>query len=153
MARLLFTARPLFGSRAIRAVTWSDWSHVQAFKDDETLIGADWALRREDRCVKEQPFAERLALASKAAVMHVPVPYESTALQFLVDQLGKPYDTPGMLGLGLHRDWQEDDAWWCSELAGAYIEAGGRQLFRAGTMRRVDPEDLWRLPFPVEVLK
>ena len=31
-------------------------------------------------------------------------------------QIGKPYDKTGALGLGLHRDWQEDDAWWCSEL-------------------------------------
>lgn len=148
MAKLLFTRRPVIGSTLIRAATWSDWSHVQAFKNDTTLIGADWP-----NGVVEQTLDARLAMASKAAIMTIPVPDEEVAMRFLLAQLGKPYDTEGMLGLAIHRDWQEDDAWWCSELGAAYIHAGGRQLFRDGVLRRVVPQHLWMLPFAVEVLK
>lgn len=148
MARLLFTRRAVIGSTLIRAATWSDWSHVQSFKDDATLIGAGWP-----EGVAEEPFEARMTIASKAAVMTIPLPDEDAGMRFLMEQMGKPYDTAGMLGLGLHRDWQSDDAWWCSELGAAYVQAGGRQLFRDSSLRRVTPQHLWMLPFDVQVLK
>ena len=40
-----------------------------------------------------------------------------------------------VLGFVLWRDWSDDDRWYCSELAGAYLLAGGATL--AGRHRRL----------------
>lgn len=146
--RLLFTRRAMIGSLLIRTATWSDWSHVQVFKDDNTLIGASWP-----HGVVTEILADRLALASKASVMIIPTSDEPSALAFLEAQLGQPYDTVGMLGLAIHRDWQEANAWWCSELVAAVVQAGGTKLFRDGVIKRITPQDLWKLPYDVTQIK
>jgi hypothetical protein len=58
-------------------------------------------------------------------------------------QLGKPYDRRGILGLALgQRDWHADDQWFCSEA----VAAGGEQaeffppIFEGAN--RVDPGDI-----------
>ena len=54
-------------------------------------------------------------------------------------------DGTAVLGLGLHRDWQQDDSWFCSELAAWSFQQAGSPLFRANAARRVTPQDLWML--------
>lgn len=45
--------------------------------------------------------------------------------QFSDAQVGKPYDSRGLLDTFLFgRDWREDGQWWCSELVAACLEAG-----------------------------
>lgn len=146
--QLLFTRRPIIGASFIRAVTWSDWSHVEVVSGPGQLTGAGFP-----HGVTVEARDARLALASKAALMTIPTPNEADGTQFLRDQLGKPYDWLGALGLAFHRDWQEDDAWWCSELAAAAVQAAGMQLFRDGAIRRVTPQNIWVQNYPVEVLK
>ena len=54
-------------------------------------------------------------------------------------------DVTAIVGLGLHRDWQEDDRWFCSELVAWAFEKAGEPLFRAEVLRRVTPQHLWML--------
>lgn len=53
------------------------------------------------------------------------------AIEFLRSQLNKKYDYKGALGLFLSatRDWNEDDKWFCYELAAAALKAAGRNEF------------------------
>ena len=37
---------------------------------------------------------------------------------FLEEQKGKPYNSRGILGMLLNRDWRAPDSWFCSELVG-----------------------------------
>ena len=60
-------------------------------------------------------------------------------------QIGKPYDYTAILGLGLHRDWQENDSWFCSELVAWGFNAAGHPLFRGECVRRITPQHLWML--------
>ncbi len=41
---------------------------------------------------------------------------------FLMPQVGKPYDSTAIWGFVAGRDWRNDDAWYCSELGTAAIE-------------------------------
>lgn len=43
---------------------------------------------------------------------------------FLLHQIGKPYDKEAILGLALDRDWRCPDHWFCSELFFAAAEEG-----------------------------
>jgi uncharacterized protein YycO len=137
--KILFCTSNKIGARLIRAVTWSDWSHVCVIDGGE-VIEAVYP------CVKATPLAEVLASHSSFAIVEIPCD-EAAAIRFLRGQIGKDYDTEGMIGIGIHRNWQEDDAWWCSELVAAAIAAGGVVLFRDGCMHRVTPQDLWMLNF------
>lgn len=63
------------------------------------------------------------------------VPDAAAGLAFAEAQVGKSYDWPGALGLGLTpgRDWKQDDKWFCYEFAAAVIHASGRPIFASLT--------------------
>ena len=44
------------------------------------------------------------------------------AYKFLYAQIGKPYDTLAIAAFIFGRNWREDDAWFCDELAMAFVE-------------------------------
>lgn len=134
--RVLFCTSDKIGASAIRAVTWSDWSHVALLLDDGTVIEAVWP------SVRRVPLQEVLDKHPRWAIVEFPDVggYEARALS----QIGKPYDLAGMLGLGINRDWQSDDKWWCSEFLAWLAER-----FRDATLHRVTPQHLWMLNFPV----
>lgn len=56
---------------------------------------------------------------------------KQAGFDFLNKQIGKKYDLKGSIGLGLkpERDWEEDDAWFCYELAAAALKAAGFDVF------------------------
>ena len=64
----------------------------------------------------------------------------------LRSQLGKPYDISAVTGLALRRNWQEDDAWFCSELLAWAWEKSGQPLFHQDSRHRVTPQNIWMLP-------
>lgn len=147
MLNLLFTRRHHPGSWLIRAATWSEWSHVDLVRPDGSLIGAV-ALHG----VSIADRGERLGLASAAAVMTLPVDI-GKSVAWADGQIGRPYDWLGVIGIGLHRDWESDDSWFCSEFAGRALKEGGYEPYRPDALRRLTPQDLWRLNHPVEVVK
>lgn len=59
------------------------------------------------------------------------VPDASKGLEFARSQVGKKYDIKGALGIGISptRKWQEEDKWFCYELAAATLKAAGLDLF------------------------
>ena len=59
-------------------------------------------------------------------------------------QVGKPYDETAILAFALNRDWRETDAWFCSELAAAALEAAGVFPYKlAASENKITPEDLF----------
>lgn len=59
------------------------------------------------------------------------VPNPEAGMEFVKNQVGKKYDLNGAVGLGLgvDRDWNEDDCWHCYELIAGTIKASGRDVF------------------------
>ncbi|MBK3748279.1 C40 family peptidase [Stutzerimonas balearica] len=147
--RVLFTRRRHLGSLAIRLGTWSTWSHVDLVDDRggaPDLIGAV-----APSGVVRLPMAERLRLASHAALVEFSVRDSNAILDAAASQLGRPYDWLGVAGIALRgRDWQEDDCWFCSELVAWSFSAAGEPLFRADLVSRVVPQHLWMLANPAQ---
>lgn len=138
--RLLFSTTRLPLSVVIRAVTWSRWSHV-ALVDGDTVIEAV-ALHG----VRRMPLAEAVSRTSDFALTDLPAQNPQAILSVAASQLGKPYDYTALLGLALRRDWQTDNAWFCSELVAWAFDAAGQPLLRPKFERRVYPQHLWMLP-------
>lgn len=140
--KLLFTRRKHIGSWLIRIVTWSEYSHVDIVLDDKWLLGSI----APDGVVKNK-YAERLAIASKAVLMDLPVKSMDAAIAYASNQLGKPYDWLGVIGIGLHRNWQEDDKWSCAELVAKVASEAGQKPFDDKFIHRITPQDLLMLNF------
>lgn len=123
-------------------VTWSEYSHVDVIFDDGYLIGAV-----APNGVVYETLSHRLQMASKAVMMDLPVKSPEDALRFLHDQLAKPYDWLGVLGIGLHRNWQEDDRWSCAELVAKAASVAGQKPFDEKFYHRITPQNLLMLNF------
>lgn len=64
-------------------------------------------------------------------VVEFSVPDAAAGIEWARSQVGKPYDWPGALGLGLApgRKWANPDKWFCYEFAAGAIVAAGRDAF------------------------
>lgn len=121
--RAIYLRRRNLGSLILRTGMWSSWSHCGIVLPGGMVIEA-----AAFHGVRMRPLAEVLADASAHA--------------FAMAQVGKPYDWLGAIGLAVHRDWERDDAWFCSELVEAAAAAGGRRRF-VNQPRRVTPQHSW----------
>lgn len=133
--QVLFTRSHAPGSVLLRTALWSPWSHCAIVDGDEAIEAAAFG------GVRARPLSDMLAHATKAAMIVLPGEPEKV-IAAARSQIGKPYDWAGVLGFGFRRRWQDDDAWFCSELvAWAFAEAG-TPLFREHAWR-ITPRDLY----------
>lgn len=139
MTTLVFCRAPTLTSWAIRVATWSRWSHV-------ALIEGDWVIdATPKRGVAVRPLIDFETEHDDAYTIDLPRDLGHELALQMITQVGKPYDWTAALGLGLHRNWQKDDAWFCSELVAWAYDRIERPLFRADSMHRVTPQHLFML--------
>lgn len=134
--RVIFSRRHHIGSWTLRAFMWSAWSHCGIIASDhviEAVMG---------KGVVFTPLAEFQKKASKWTIIKIPVHNAAAVIEWARKQKGKPYDLSGVLGIALRRRWQQEDAWFCSELVAAAFAAAGTNLFRTDVWR-IMPRDLY----------
>lgn len=123
-------------STIIRHIDGGRWSHVGII-DGDHVIEAVWTdgvrYRRLDSLMEDRPEHE---------ILDVTLPNEAEALQWVRQQIGKPYDFTGVIGLGFGRNWQESSRWYCSELAVTAAVKGG--LAAPVNVRRIGVEKSYR---------
>lgn len=128
-------------SYGIRAAEYGFWaSHVEALMPDDTLLGAHakGGVLARPRDYDKGQFAREL---------FVTIPVEDPAVElfhaFLKAQLGKPYDMEAILAFVARRDWQDQGAWFCSELQAAALAACGWFASPLATeFNHITPRDL-----------
>src|SRR5579859_2533792 len=122
---LSFVTQRDLGSWAIRWFTHSDFSHVDIITPDGYRIGArsdcpvSGSAGVQKRAMNYAPFSRDVRLVIPCS------PTEADyATDWLLDQLGKPYDKTGLFRSFLFDDvdWRNEDSWWCSELACVFLE-------------------------------
>jgi hypothetical protein len=107
-------------------------SHVDAILPDGRLIGARWrtpgvdgqgVTRRGGLLIRPAGYAP----FSRTLVMElVATPDQEKAFyDFLIGQLGKPYDLTAILAFAFERNWRENDSWFCSEAITAAVQGCG----------------------------
>ncbi|MGA3953167.1 YiiX/YebB-like N1pC/P60 family cysteine hydrolase [Ralstonia nicotianae] len=137
--QLLFTATDGPLGWAIRACAWSAWSHVAMVDGDQVIESMP------GHGVRRVPLAEAIQRADRYELATMPARDPARIIAAAASQIGKPYDYTAVLGIGLHRNWQQADAWFCSELLAWSFHQAGEPLFRADCVRRVTPQHLWML--------
>lgn len=135
MITLEFSYRGGMAGRLVRATTWSWASHVDFVLPDGRLLGAV-----PGGGVSRRDWAPAVRAERYAADCHPLV------LDIALDQLGKPYDWLGVLGVGLHHDWRSTGRWFCSELVAWAFAKAGKPLLIADQIDRITPRDLLLSP-------
>lgn len=139
--KILFCRSHGFVSWAIRIFTWSRWGHVAVLAPDNmTVYEAVWP--RVHKTTLATLHKEEAVI--QAVEMHLLRP--EAAIQWLEQQVGKPYDWKALFGFVFHRDWASPKKWFCSELAAMAWDKGGSPLFRRNAVFRISPGMLWLIP-------
>lgn len=135
MITLQFSTTHGFVSWFVRKFTWSDFSHVDAVMDDGKLFGAQW-----DGVKAREWNYQKFSKTARFTIKVTPE-QEAKFWEFLALQKGKKYDKSAIFGFLVHRDWQEDDSWFCSELIAAALAYAGVLILTAAASR-ITPRDL-----------
>lgn len=113
-------------SKAIEWFSAGELSHVAAVMPDGNYLDA-----RMDAEGAMAPGVQVRLLSVEGAEEAVRYAIEASAdeeakfWEFLRAQIGKPYDTTGILAFVAGRDWHATDSWFCSELQAAALEYAG----------------------------
>ena len=143
MVTLRFSAGTGPAAMLVRAVTWSWCAHVGFKLKDGTVLDA----------TPEYGVSIREAADDETTIyFKVNVPQERV-MEHALTQVGKPYDFIGALGVGLHRDWREQDHWFCSEFVAWSLEKAGYPLLRTNHINRITPQNLLLSPRLIPVHK
>jgi uncharacterized protein YycO len=118
---LVFTrSAPAWLDLPIRAFEGGVAGHVACRIADEVIDSTFWG-----RGVRSQPYDQWAHGRIIVADIPVDMPAGRAADEWLTRQIGKRYDLTGALGFLAWRDWSTDESWYCSELAAAWLQAGG----------------------------
>lgn len=138
--QLLFSSSGSPMGALIRAATWSRWSHVALVAGGDVIEAAPF------HGVRQVKLNDAIGQAKEFALVELPARDPQRIIDAARSQVGKPYDWTAVLGLGLRRDWQGRDAWFCSELIAWSASEAGEPWYRCESARQVTPQHLWMLP-------
>jgi len=145
-ADLFFTTSGSFFSWAIRRRTWGKFSHVQIItriteQGKIEVVSADsngvWC-----RDARE----EELEYFAVLTCPEITEEQRKNVLEFCFSQIGKPYDFVGLASFLLYKELQDDDRWFCSELAYIAYKQAGIRLQRRVKQDFISPRDLYISP-------
>jgi uncharacterized protein YycO len=130
--QLVLARNRSFGSWLLRTLMWSQWSHSAIYDPftnqvwDSTWLQGGVRRHHYETWKQNYPFAE----FHDAGVLD----FEG-AREWLDAQVGKGYDWTALLSFVVHRNWQEDDKWFCSELTEMARDLFGKPRFRTSASR------------------
>ena len=116
----------------IRLFTWSRYSHVEVMVD-KGWLGASWG------GVKIRPYGYYRASSVRAVTVEMEDKDYGRMMDWLYNQVGKPYDFMAVIGIVFRRNWRSENKWFCSELVARAFEVGDKPLIRADHVSRVTP--------------
>lgn len=133
---VIFGRDSSLSSKLIRAALWSQWSHC-GIVDHDVVIEA-----YPGKGVIERPVTEFIDAYPNYCLARIPTNKSLAVIEASRSQIGKPYDTLGLLGIMTRRKHLEaSKAWFCSELVAWSFEQAGAPLFTIPPWR-VTPADL-----------
>lgn len=139
---LQFSTTSSLLSRLVRLATWSTYSHVDyvIFDDELTKTKEGYSLLgAQGDGVKIRPANYEHFTCYERVILTVTDEQYDKFIAFLTVQIGKKYDYTALFGILFHRDWQETDSWFCSELQAAALVYAGILSFKLKG-NRVTPE-------------
>ena len=137
IARFWFCRSETIAGKVIRLMTMGKWNHV-GIEVNDIVYDAD-----AGRGVTTASLDIFLARYTEAEAVDVAVPKAEAFISFLKSQIGKPYDYLAILAFPFRRDWQREEAWFCSEYAAKAALVGGVLPALRLPRHKVTPDQLF----------
>ena len=144
MISVLFVSGHDAGAHLIEWFGHGPFSHVEGVLPDGRLLGA-----RSDSVGGAPPGVQIRDPAYVQGLKTLRVDLACSdlvtgrAYDWALSQVGKPYDSTAIAGFVVGRDWQQDDAWYCSEYWASSLEKCGFFPYKpAAPANKIDPNDL-----------
>lgn len=138
-----FAGSDSFTSQAIQWFDHGEYAHVDTVMPDGLLLGA-----RNDM-MAGFPAGVQLRSADyqqgytlKRVTLPCSDDQQKAYYDFVLAQVGKPYDSKAIAAFVVGRDWRTPDAWFCSELCAAGLEASGVVPPLSASCNKIAPDDL-----------
>lgn len=122
------------GSKFLRLVMWSRWSHSALYDFDTGQVYDSTLLQGGVKVRQVTDFLD-LYPDHELRLVEVPEPEAQNARDWLAAQVGKGYDWSALLGFLFQRNWQETDRWFCSELTETFRGLFSTPKLRSGAWR------------------
>ena len=129
--RYIFTRKP--GSLIDSAIRGFDSGGVSHVGIESPLVPGVVVHTTLLRGVHVLPREEFDAGREIVRICDLPLVDEQAALEWLRAQVGKGYDITAIIGMPLLRNWQDENRWYCFELAMASALRGGYELLSRPT--------------------
>ena len=131
-----------FSAAIIRLFTFSRWHHCGVLVGDYVIEPRPWY-------GVKYTHIDSYKKRGRWAIIDIPLDDEGEAIIWLQNQVGKPYDYKALFRMVIHRDWEQDDKWYCSELVGYMMNRFRRDKTFSSSARGILPRDIALLPFKV----
>lgn len=137
MVEVFFSDNDGLIARLIKSFTWSHYCHVGFYdRQNGTVIDSDFSRHG----VSEYSFDELKKNYPRILLRTFPnVP--RSVLEVARGQIGKPYDLTAILGIGIHRNWQDPRKWFCAEFLAWSCAQTGVPIINKESWR-VTPQDV-----------
>ena len=130
-------------SLAVRALTWSNYSHCGIMLDDNTVIESTFL----NGGVKIATFDEFKKRATAWEIREYDVKDAAAIMAAAKSQINRPYNWIALLGILFHvGSWLGRGTWFCSEFIAFAFWKAGQPLFNEQFVARIVPQFLWMLP-------
>ncbi len=131
--KLILCRNRSIGSWFLRAAMWSRWSHAAVYDERDGIVYDSTFWQGGVKSHFYTDFCERYPQREIRDL--TPEVTDSSARYWLAAQIDKPYDWTALLSFVVHRNWQDPDSWFCSELAESVRDQFGVPRFRAAVSR------------------
>lgn len=146
---VVFSQSLNIGSWMIRKFTQSDWSHCGLLTEEGEVLEAT-----ADHGVVATPYEKFKEKHNLIISITIETEHAAKIYELFKSQLGKRYDYTAIFSIVIGRDWQEMDAWFCSEIV-AFVFYMVKFLIgeEYRKLRRITPQQIFKVLKAVGVLK
>jgi uncharacterized protein YycO len=130
--KIFFSASESLSSGVIRSFEGCDFSHTGFVLENGMVYQA-----AKGGVHFAGPVEKYAANQKRFIVFDIIVPNERAGTEFLLEQIGKDYDSTALWGFLFWRDWSQEDAWYCSELLAKWFEVVGLPIMGAEKYNRI----------------
>jgi len=138
------------GSKAIKLLTWGQYSHTAIMLEDDLIVEA-WEGSNSVRIINSISDGHKPGTPVDIYYIDVSAKQEGLIREFVLAQVGKEYDYWGIHGFLWRKQRQCDESWFCSELFGASCEHASVRLFNNVPPWRMSPSMASRSPVALRI--
>lgn len=130
-------------SRLIQWFGHGQFAHVDTVMPDGTLLGArNDVMAGYPAGVQIRGADYQKGYTTKKVTIPCTDAQQKAYYDFVLDQVGKPYDNTAIVAFAAGTNWNNRDAWFCSELNTAALQQCGWLKQLSAPPSKVDPDSL-----------